>query len=62
VLDFNRVAAHEAAEITKQLRATGKNVDGFDILVAAVAKTNHLKVIARDRDFHKIPGLEVEEY
>ncbi len=61
-LDFGRKEAMEATEIKRALRGAGKKIEDADILIAATAKTNRLKLVTRDKDFRKIPGLEVEEY
>ncbi len=61
-VDFGGKEAKEAAEIKRELTASGKTVEDIDILIAASAKIHRLKLVTRDKDFRKIPGLEVEEY
>ena len=62
VLGFGRIEAMEAAELKRKTEEKGETVGQLDLLTAAITKTNHLRLVTRDKDFRKIPGLEVEEY
>lgn len=61
-LDFSAHDAMEAAELRKTLASTGGMISNMDLLIGTTAKANRLKLVTRDKDFRKIPGLEVEEY
>ncbi len=60
VLNFDQKAAEAAAEIEKQLKASGKMINQMDILIAGICKANDMAVITLDKDFEKIKGLDVK--
>lgn len=47
----------------QQLRATGLSVGSLDLKIAAIALTNGLTVLTRNRrDFGRVPGLTVADW
>ncbi len=55
---FNMYDALIASEMTKALQKAGKKVKTLDILIAAQAKRLGLTVLARDKDFDVIKGID----
>ncbi len=62
VLPFTINSAKVSAEIERNLREKGLEVNLIDILVASIAIEHGLKLVTRDRHFSRIEGLEVVEY
>jgi predicted nucleic acid-binding protein len=61
VLDLSPEACEEASSIFCELQKSGRLVSEFDILIAAIAKTNGEPILTRDRHFKRIKGLELIE-
>ena len=57
ILDLSNDACLEAARIYCTLKEEGKLIGEFDILIAAIAKTNGEAILTRDQHFESIPGL-----
>jgi tRNA(fMet)-specific endonuclease VapC len=57
ILDLSNDACLEAAKIYCTLKEEGKLIGEFDILIAAIAKTNGEAILTRDQHFKSIPGL-----
>jgi predicted nucleic acid-binding protein len=50
------------AEIFQELRAAGKMLSQFDLLIAAVARQYHLTVLTADQDFQPVSGLKIQNW
>jgi len=59
VLDLSPQSCAEAAEIYFELKKTGRLISEFDILIAAIAKTNGEAILTRDQHFKSITGLNL---
>ena len=59
VLDLSPDACEEASNIYCELHKSGKLISEFDILIAAIAKTNGEAILTRDKHFRSIKGLEL---
>jgi predicted nucleic acid-binding protein len=51
ILDLTFNACEEAAKICKELKNKGSMVGEFDILIAAITRTNHEDLVTRDEHF-----------
>jgi len=54
--------AAEFADLFKELRAAGKMMSQFDLLIAAVARQYRLVVLTADADFQWVAGLQTENW
>lgn len=61
-LPLDAPAAREAALVEAELLAAGDPVNLGDALIAGVCRHNGARVVTRDRDFDRVPGLDVERY
>ena len=58
ILDFDYACCTEAARVYKELRSTGQPIGIEDVLIAAVALTNGLRLATGNRQhFSRIGGL-----
>ncbi len=56
-------ATHHYAQIRAALERAGKPVGGMDLMIAAHAMAEDSVVITNNaREFHRVPGLAVEEW
>lgn len=56
-------AAHHYAQLRAALERAGKPVGGMDMLIASHAMAEDSVVITNNaREFHRVPGLAVEEW
>jgi tRNA(fMet)-specific endonuclease VapC len=56
-------ATHHYAQIRATLERAGKPIGGMDLLIAAHALAEDSVVITNNaREFHRVPGLAVEEW
>lgn len=56
-------ATHHYARIRDALEASGKPIGGMDLMIAAHALADDSVVITNNaREFHRVPGLAVEEW
>ncbi|HIH69241.1 type II toxin-antitoxin system VapC family toxin [Methermicoccus shengliensis] len=62
ILPFDARAADIYASISTSLRQKGISLKAFDELIAATAIRFNEPLITRDREFKRVPGLEVIEY
>jgi tRNA(fMet)-specific endonuclease VapC len=62
LLDFSVEASIEAAQIYAELKRAGHLIGEFDILIAAIVKTNGEELLTRDRHFEAIPGLKLRKW
>ncbi len=59
VLDLSPEACEEASNIFCELKESGKMISEFDILIAAIAKTNGESILTQDQHFRSIKGLDL---
>jgi predicted nucleic acid-binding protein len=59
ILDLSPEACEAASAIFCELKKSGKMISEFDILIAAIAKTNGEAILTRDRHFESIKGIEL---
>ena len=59
VLDLSPDACEEASNIYCELEKSGKLISEFDILIAAIAKTNGEAILTRDNHFRSVKGIEL---
>jgi tRNA(fMet)-specific endonuclease VapC len=58
---FTDAAAEEAAEIRATLAARGDLINSLDMLIAGVARDAGAAVVAVDRDYGRVPNLDVRD-
>jgi predicted nucleic acid-binding protein len=54
--------AAQFAEVFRELRAAGRMLSQFDLLIAAVARQYRLVVLTADRDFRYVGRLRTENW
>ena len=54
--------AVEFAEIFRELRAEGRMLSQFDLLIAALARQRGLTVLSADQDFQSVKRLQIENW
>jgi len=54
--------AEEFAELFQELRAAGRMLSQFDLLIAAVARQYQLTLLTADQDFQPVGGLKIENW
>jgi predicted nucleic acid-binding protein len=54
--------AAEFAEIFRELRAAGRVMSQFDLLIAAVARQSKLTLLTADQDFQPVTRLRIENW
>ena len=57
VVDLSLAACAEAAEIYRELKEVGCLIGEFDIIISAIARTNHEALLTRDEHFKYVKGL-----
>ena len=62
VLDLSVEACGEASSIFCELKKSGKMISEFDILIAAIAKTNDEGILTRDQHFKSIKGIDLIQW
>jgi predicted nucleic acid-binding protein len=62
VLPLDGDTAEEAARLGGELDRRGLAIGNLDLLIAAIVRTNRSILVTRDRDFQRIPGLQLETY
>ena len=62
VLDLSPEACEEASSIFCELKKSGKMISEFDILIAAIAKTNGESILTRDQHFKSIKGIDLIQW
>ena len=63
VLPFEPADAEEAGDIRAALERAGKPIGPYDVLIAAQARRRGaLLVTANEREFARVPGLELEDW
>ena len=62
IWEFDSSAAMEFGRLRTELRAKGRPIPTFDILIAAIARANHLTLLTADHHFEAVGGLSVENW
>ncbi|HUK85776.1 MAG TPA: type II toxin-antitoxin system VapC family toxin [Candidatus Acidoferrum sp.] len=62
ILDLSSEACEEASNIFCELKKSGKMISEFDILIAAIAKTNDESILTRDQHFKSIKGIDLVQW
>jgi tRNA(fMet)-specific endonuclease VapC len=63
LVEFDRFAASEAAEIRARLEASGAPIGPYDLLIAGVALSRQLYLVTNNiKEFQKVDGLKVENW
>jgi tRNA(fMet)-specific endonuclease VapC len=56
-------AAIESAQMRAELVSVGQTIGPYDLLIAAIAKTNELTLITHNiQEFSRIPNLKMEDW
>jgi tRNA(fMet)-specific endonuclease VapC len=50
------------SEIFQELRAVGKMLSQFDLLIAAIARQHNLILLTADQDFEPVRGLKTRNW
>ncbi len=62
-LPFNNAEAEQAAQIRALLKSQGQPIGVYDILIAATALSHNLTMVtANQREFERVPGLQIENW
>lgn len=59
ILDLSPQSCAEAARIYWELKEKGRLIGEFDILIAAIAKTNCEAILTHDQHFKSVQGLQL---
>ena len=63
IFDFGNAEAERAAQIRDILKTQGQPIGPYDILIAATAlQHNLLMITANQREFDRVPALQVENW
>lgn len=63
ILSFTSAEAQRAAEIRAYLKPKGRPIGAYDVLIAATALNHNLiMVTANQREFERIPNLQLENW
>jgi tRNA(fMet)-specific endonuclease VapC len=62
ILDLTPQACEEASRIFSELKKSGKMISEFDILIAAIAKTNGQAILTKDQHFKSIKGIDLTQW
>jgi tRNA(fMet)-specific endonuclease VapC len=62
IWELDAKATIEFGRLRAQLRAAGRPIPIFDVLIAAIARSNHLVLLTADRHFNSVDGLAVENW
>lgn len=62
VLNLTLYACQEASDIYNEMREAGSLIGEFDVLIAAIAKTNGEAVLTRDKHFKSVKGLQLANW
>ena len=61
-LPFDDAAARRYAEIRDTLETRGQVIGPNDLLIAAIALTHGLTLVTNNREFSRVPGLNIEDW
>lgn len=62
IWEFDEKSAIEFGRLRAERRRQGRPIPAFDVLIAAIARANHLVLVTADRHFDGISGLTVENW
>ncbi|MFB3888806.1 MAG: type II toxin-antitoxin system VapC family toxin [Candidatus Bathyarchaeia archaeon] len=62
ILGLTLQACQEASDIYREMRSGGCLIGEFDVLIAAIAKTNCEAILTRDKHFKNVKGLNVANW
>lgn len=63
IIDFTTVDAFEYGDIRADLEAKGQMIGANDLLIAAQARSRNLIIVtANEREYKRVPGLNVENW
>ena len=63
IIELNKEIAKMSAFIRRELAVIGKPIGGYDLLIAATAKSNGLIVVTSNiGEFSRIEGIEIENW
>lgn len=62
ILPLDGRTAKEAGEIEAQLLEKGIIIQPEDVMIAGIARLHGEKVVTRDEDYVRVPGLQVFKY
>jgi len=63
ILPFGTMEAEQAAQIRAVLKSQGQPIGAYDILIAVTALQHNLIMItANQREFERVPGLQIENW
>ena len=61
-LPFDDAAARHYADLRDVLEARGEVIGPNDLLIAAIARNHGLTLVTNNLEFHRVPGLTVEDW
>ena len=61
-LPFDDAAASHYAEIRHELENQGRVIGPNDLKIAAIARARGLTLVSSDREFSRVPGLQLEDW
>src|SRR2546429_623271 len=62
IWELDAKAAVEFGRLRAELRSAGQPIPIFDVLIAAIARSNNLVLLTADRHFNSVDGLAVENW
>lgn len=62
ILPLDEKSSIEAGEIAADMAQKGITIDPVDLMIAGVVRASGEKLVTRDQDYAKIPGLRVLKY
>lgn len=61
-LPFDDSAARRYAEVRDTLETGGQVIGPNDLLIAAIALHHNLTLVSNNREFNRVPGLNIEDW
>jgi tRNA(fMet)-specific endonuclease VapC len=63
ILPFDSLAVNYAAKIRSDLKIKGTSIGPYDLLIAAIARSNDLILVSNNlREFNRVEGLRLESW
>ncbi len=63
LVELDRFAAEEAADIRARLEKAGSPIGPYDLLIAGIARSRQMVLVTNNtREFEKINGLQIENW
>lgn len=63
LVELDRFAAEEAADIRARLEKTGTPIGPYDLLIAGIARARQMVLVTNNtREFERIDGLRIENW